>query len=51
MPENQTLPNLDPGHLAGCTTQAVYPKTRDVPPMLIVVTCADGCPHQSVELR
>ena len=50
MPDNDSLPNLNPGHIDGCTTQAVYSRVDDTPPVLIVATCEDGCPHQSVEL-
>ena len=50
MPNKHSLPNLNPGHLDGCTTQAVYSHVEDTPPVLIVATCEDGCPHQSVEL-
>jgi hypothetical protein len=50
MPDNGSLPNLDPGHIDGCTTRAVYSEVEDTPPVMIVMTCAEGCPHQSVEL-
>jgi hypothetical protein len=50
MDERHPLPNLNPGHLAGCTTQAVYSGVQDTPPVLIVAACEDGCPHLSVEL-
>jgi hypothetical protein len=50
MPDDGSLPNLNPGHVDGCTTQAVYSDVEDTPPALIVATCEDGCPHQSVEL-
>jgi hypothetical protein len=45
------LPNLNPGHLAGCTTEAVYSGVKDTPPVLIVARCQEGCPHRSLELR
>jgi len=45
------LPNLNPGHLDGCTTEAVYSGTEDTPPVLIVARCREGCPHRSLELR
>ena len=50
MRDDPSLPNLGPGHIEGCTMRAVYSGADDAPPMLIVVSCADGCPHQSVEL-
>jgi hypothetical protein len=48
---DEPLPNLNPGHLAGCTMQAVYSGVEETPPVLIVVRCEDGCPHHSVELE
>jgi hypothetical protein len=51
VPNTHSLPNLNPGHLHGCTTHAVYSNVEDTPPVLIVARCVDGCPHQSVELK
>lgn len=49
-PPGAALPNLNHGHLDGCVTHAVYSDAADTPPVLIVETCANGCPHQSIEL-
>jgi hypothetical protein len=46
-----SLPNLNPGHLEGCRTRAVYSGGEDAPPVLLVATCDEGCPHLSVELE
>lgn len=48
MAEN-TLPNLNAGHLDGCVTEAVYPY-EDTGPTLVLVRCAGGCPHGTVAL-
>jgi len=50
MDDDDSLPNLNPGHIEGCTMQAVYSDAEDTPPVLLVMTCGDGCPHLSVEL-
>ena len=50
MPDDAPLPNLNFGHIDGCTMQAAYSGVADTPPVLIVATCEDGCPHLSLEL-
>lgn len=43
------LPNISPGHVEGCTTQAVF-SDPDSLPVLVVVACVEGCPHLTIEL-
>jgi hypothetical protein len=50
MHDDHSLPNLNPGHIEGCRMHAVYSGAEDTPPVLIVVTCGEGCPHLSLEL-
>jgi hypothetical protein len=45
------LPNLNAGHLAGCITEAVYSGVENTPPVLIVASCQEGCPHLTLELE
>ena len=42
--DDHPLPNLNPGHLAGCTTRAVYSGVEGTPPVLLVAKCQDGLP-------
>ena len=44
------LPNLNPGHLGGCTMHAVYSGVEGTPPVMIIAACQDGCPHLSLAL-
>lgn len=44
------LPNLNPGHTDRCTMTLVY-ADPDAPPTLVVVRCAEGCPHTMLVLE
>jgi hypothetical protein len=46
----RSQPNLTSGHLDGCTVREVC-AGPDEPPSVVVVACAEGCPHLTIRLE